>query len=206
MRPGVSASTIIAARVHYSDYPEPRSIEIPYTADFSRWRLPEPRPNGQKYHQEPGTGVRLYYPPAFFHHNGTPLFGLLDACAVLIEGEFKALALLECGVYTIGLPGITTYLKNKETGIRQLLPDLQATLVQERIKHVYFLGDADTCTNYAFGRNAAFLANTVRPDGIKVYLPNLPLSGPKGIDDCKEKLGDGFGAFFTNVIKEAILL
>ncbi|SRR5258708_14619767 len=202
-RPGVSKPTLIAVGIHRSDYPEPGSIEIPYPylPDFSRYRLPDPRPNGQKYYQEPGTGVHLYLPPTFFNRNGTPPFGLPDHYVVLPEGEFKMLALLELGVYAIGLPGINTYTRDKTTGIRQLLPELQAVLSQEEIQHVYFLGDADTATNYAFSRNASFLAKMIRP--IKVWLPRLPLNGPKGIDDIKEALGDRFTAFFTTVIKEA---
>jgi len=203
-RPGVSKPTMLAVGIHYSDQPEAGSIEIPYPylPDFSRWRLPEPRPNGQKYYQKPGTGVHLYLPPTTFNHEVAPMFGLPEHYAVLLEGEFKMLALLELGVFAIGLPGIITYTKNKTTGIRQLLPELQTVLSQDEIEHVYFLGDADTYANYNFMRNVAFLALAIRP--IQLWLPRIPLSGPgKGIDDCKEALGDKFETFFTNVIKEA---
>src|SRR5260221_3786411 len=202
---------MIAAGCCYIGRPEPGTIEIPYWSwdgkltQFCRYRLPEPRHNGQKYHQEPGSGLHLYYPARFLHRSGTCSFGLAEDYAVVSEGEFKDLCLLELGVYAIGLPGIAVYTRDKEAGIRQLLPELQAALSRERIKNLYFLGDADTSTNYAFSRNASFLADAVRP--IKVHLPRLPLNAPgKGVDDCREALGDKFHTFFTNVIKEATTL
>ena len=62
-RPGISETTLAAAEIRFSDFPEPGSIVIPYwTADaeltpFNRWRLPTTRANGQKYHQLEGSGV-----------------------------------------------------------------------------------------------------------------------------------------------------
>lgn len=101
-RPGITAETLRAAGIRFGDTPEPGSIEIPYhdlhsnPTGFCRWRLPRERPNGQKYHQEPDTGTRAYVPPQF--HSSAPGDDL-----VIVEGEFKALALIDAGLKAIGL-------------------------------------------------------------------------------------------------------
>jgi hypothetical protein len=64
--------------------------------------------------------------------------------------------------------------------------------------------DSDTATNFEFSRNAEFLASAVNPS--KVFLPRIPFSQPKGIDDCREALGDAFDPFFTELIQNAINL
>jgi Domain of unknown function (DUF3854) len=208
-RPGITETTLISAGVCYSDYPEPDSIEIPYwTPDgdvtkFRRWRLPTVRANGQKYHQEPGTNVYAYYPPGFFQHSRNGKYGLGPHTVVLVEGEFKTLSLLELGVYAIGLPSFVVYSKD-EDGHRRLIRDLQVTLSKEKIQTIYFLGDADTASNFEFSRQAAFLASAAAP--AQVWLPRIPYDTPKGIDDCKDALGPDFDAFFTEIIKAAIQL
>jgi hypothetical protein len=205
-RPGITERILVAAAIRYSDYPEPGSIEIPYwTAEgeitnFKRWRLAKTRANGQKYYQEEGSGVYVYYPPGFFRHGKNSKFGLAADSVVLVEGEFKALSLLELGIYALGLPSFIIYHRD-ENDHRRLLHDLQVTLAREKIKTIYFLGDADTATNFEFSRQAAFLASAAAP--AQVFLPRIPLDHPKGIDDCKEALGAEFEAFFIKLIKDA---
>jgi Domain of unknown function (DUF3854) len=211
-RPGISHATLVAAGIRYSDYPEPRSIEIPYWTEegeltnFKRWRLPN-RADGKKYHQETGTTQYVYHPPGYFH--GTDIvvlairFGLTIDDIVLPEGEFKTLSLLEAGVWAIGLPSFGVYNRD-ENGNRQLLRDLQVTFGKEKPGRSFYLGDSDTATNFEFSRNAEFLASAANP--AKVFLPRIPFNQPKGIDDCKEKLGAEFDAFFTSLIRDAIEL
>jgi hypothetical protein len=208
-RPGISSNVLIGAGIRYSDYPEDDSIEIPYWNDqgeitrFKRWRLPNTRANGQKYHQEPDSPVYAYYPPNFFRRRTDPLYGLAADSVVLCEGEFKALSLLELGVYTIGLPSFNVYTKDAENH-RHLLRDIQVTLAREKIKIIYFLGDSDTATNFEFSRQAAFLASAAWP--ARVFLPRIPIDQPKGVDDCKDKLAAGFDIFFSELIRTAIQL
>jgi putative DNA primase/helicase len=207
-RPGISETTLRSAEIRFSDYPEKGSIEIPYwtpegeMTHFKRYRLPSVRANGQKYHQEPGSGVYAYFPPRFFRRRVEPPFGLATASVVLIEGEFKALSLLELGVYTIGLPSFFVYIKDDD-GRRRFLSDLQKAFSKE-IKTIYFIGDADTCTNFEFSRSAAFLARNAYQ--AQVLLPRIPFGGPKGIDDCKAETGAEFASFFAGLIKDAITL
>jgi hypothetical protein len=207
-RPGISQNTLIAAGIHFSDYPEPGSIEITYCTNegdftkFRRWRLP--RADGPKYWQEPGSEVYVYYPPGCFRrNNGAQKFGLPLDAIFLPEGEFKTLSLLEIGVWAIGIPSFIVYSRD-ENGHRRLLRDLQVAVSKEKPSAFFFLGDNDTATNFEFARNAEFLASAVHPT--KVFLPRIPIDKPKGIDDCREALGDGFDVFFTEMIRTAIEL
>ena len=209
-RPGISETTLASAEVKYSDFPEAGSIEIPYWTQegelsaFSRWRLPNVRANGQKYHQPEGSKVYAYFPPGFFHRNGSENpFGLVPNSVVLVEGEFRALALLELGIYAIGLPSFIVYY-NDENEHRRLIRDLQVTLSKEKVGTIYFLGDSDTATNFEFARQAVFLSSAAFPS--QVILPRIPFNCPKGIDDCKEAMGTEFDVFFTRLIKTAITL
>jgi Domain of unknown function (DUF3854) len=153
--------------------------------------------------QKPGSKVYAYFPPNFFRHSSNGKFGLSERCVILIEGEFKALSLLELGIYTVGIPSFTVYRKD-ENGYRHLLGDLQVLFDRENIETIYFLGDSDTATNFEFSRNAAFLASAAWR--AKVFLPRIPISQPKGIDDCKDALGAGFDIFFADLIQTAIEL
>jgi hypothetical protein len=128
-RPGIRAETLRAANIRISDKPEPGSIEIPYhdmngnLTGFLRWRLPRERANGQKYHQEVDTGTRAYIPPQFtsFRPGGD---------MVIVEGEFKALSLIDAGIKAIGLPSFNTYAVD-ESGEQQLLAGIAHVRVNE---------------------------------------------------------------------------
>jgi hypothetical protein len=124
VRPGILQATLQKAGVHYCDYPQPGSIEIPYfdhagnPIGFSRWRLPKVQANGQKYHQEPGTGLHVYFPPG----------GLVPAPELYItEGEFKSLSIFEDGYAVLGLCGLYTYQRDP-SGNALLLPEIRTAL------------------------------------------------------------------------------
>jgi P4 family phage/plasmid primase-like protien len=199
-RPGIRAETLRAAGICFCGAPEPNSIEIPYhdllgkPTGFCRWRLASERANGQKYHQEPDTGTRAYVPPQFrLLAPGGDL--------VIVEGEFKALALIEAGIKAIGLPSFNTYVRD-ERGGQQLLAGIKDAIAYTKPARILFLGDSDTATNFAFARNAQFLANALKP--LPVLLPRIPINGRgKGIDDCREALGDGFTEFWQGLVESA---
>ena len=84
---------------------------------FGRIRMDVPK-DKQKYHQEYDSPMRAYLPPGLASfHKGTPLY--------LIEGEFKALALVEAGFCAIGLSGPYGYGRQKCT---VLLDEIKAVL------------------------------------------------------------------------------
>lgn len=106
---------------------------------FGRIRMDVPT-DKQKYHQEYGSPVRAYLPPGLMDFaNGTPLY--------LIEGEFKALALVEAGFLAVGLGGIYGFGRQKST---ILLEEIKAVLNHFQPTEVYFVGDSDMCTNFQF--------------------------------------------------------
>lgn len=132
-RPGISDTTLASAGVRFTDFPEPGSIEIPYfdaagqPTGFSRWRLPRPKPDGQKYYQQPNTGVHVYFPPGGVKPSGR---------LILTEGEFKSLSLAESGYETIGLTGLYTYTRT-QAGIATLLPGIQIAVAKSGAGEVF---------------------------------------------------------------------
>jgi hypothetical protein len=96
-RPGITETTLVAARVYYSDYPEP-SYAITYwlsdgtATTWYRYRILYPGPDGAKYWQEPNSGVHVYFPPDFYRHGANGQFGIPPDGVVLAESEFKALS------------------------------------------------------------------------------------------------------------------
>src|SRR5260370_40435514 len=132
-RPGISPQTLTKAAVEIVDEPEPGSIRIPYLdigaerTSHCRWRLPKPKPNGQKYTQPPDSGYPVYFPPEPLRSVGGDLY--------ITEGEFKALKLHQEGFQVIGLPGLSCYQSRKDEedgGSRddkpQLLPGIAAAI------------------------------------------------------------------------------
>jgi P4 family phage/plasmid primase-like protien len=199
-RPGISTATLGAAGIRLSDTPEPGSLEIPYhdlhgnPSGFSRWRLPSERSNGQKYHQGADTGTRAYVPPQFHSFASGGDMGI-------VEGEFKALSLIEAGVKAIGLPNFNTYVRD-QSGETRLVDGVANAIAYTKPTRILFLGDSDTATNFAFARNALFLANALKP--LPLLLPRIPVGGPgKGIDDCREALGGKFPEFWHTLTESA---
>jgi hypothetical protein len=200
----------VAAGIRFVDDPEPRSILIPYRnivntlIPFYRVRLASPRASGQKYTQDKKTALHIYVPPGGPRKLIYGEYGLSPQAILLTEGEFKTLSGHEAGLPIIGLPGLVLHLtKNQERP--KLLPDLENVLEVGDYRQIYFIGDADTATNFAFVREASFLAQAC--PRLQVYLPRLPLNGPKGIDDLREELGpEKFPSHFEEILRQAIPL
>jgi hypothetical protein len=196
--------------VKFSDFPQPGSIEIPYydidgyQTGFSRYRLPKPLADGQKYHKQPGTGVHVYFPPNGIRKpKPENIFGIDPQALILEEGEFKCLALHDAGIRAIGLPSFCVY-TNDDNGRPRLLMDLRVAIQKWSPTSIYFIGDNDTATNFEFARSAVFLAWTIAP--VELHLPRIPLDGPKGPDDLREKLKEQFDPFLRELIKSAVLV
>jgi len=104
---------------------------------FDALATKDPRP---KYLQQPGTPVELYIPPTldwteYFKEDHYPL--------IVTEGEKKALAIAQRGLYAVGLGGVSSVAPGKKKGGRdmELLPDL-ARAAAGRIVYVVFDIDA----------------------------------------------------------------
>lgn len=218
IRPGISDFVLltIAGVVRHPD----GSLEIPYydlagnPIGYSRTRLPHVRSNGQKYDQPKGSGVHVCLPPQLAELLDTNTGAIIPpGSCILVEGEFKAYALVCERIPAIGLPGLYACKavrdENGDTIAREVLDDLLAVIQAKQIKIIYFLGDADTCHNFLFSFEAWTLAVAARKFGVEVYLPRLDAAGPKGIDDIRETfIGSGisFKVFVAKLIEEAILL
>lgn len=161
--------------------------------DYGRLRLETPQ-GKKKYHQAAGTSVHAYLPP-----------GLADAANIggdlfIIEGEFKAAALMEAGVPAVGISGFFGFgLPNSN----ELVPELAAVIARLQPRRILFCGDTDTVTNYQFAVAAVRLANRVKPT--PVLLPRLPVDGPgKGADDCRAALGNEFNSWWRDRVASAM--
>ncbi|MEI6071347.1 MAG: hypothetical protein WCS31_06120 [Verrucomicrobiae bacterium] len=154
---------------------------------FHRIRLAEPK-GSAKYLSPKDSGAQLYIPKNQ-EHTGSTL--------VLTEGEFKALSLAEAGILAVGLGGITSALKDKE-----LLPALAGCIRIWGITTVAFLGDSDTSLIFDFAL-AAGKIKAALPAGVRLVLPRVPFTGPKGIDDIRDAQGEAFPAFWAALMESA---
>ncbi|MDB4745819.1 DUF3631 domain-containing protein [Verrucomicrobia bacterium] len=122
---------------------------------------------------------------------------------VIVEGEFKALSLIESRIAAIGLPSFFTY--NNDGGEKKLLEGIMDAVNKLHTGRILFLGDSDTATNSEFSRSALFLAEKMNKIGIQLILPRLPIDGHgKGIDDCREKLKDMFPKFWNDLVSTSL--
>jgi hypothetical protein len=177
-RPGISDEFLRAAGVEELQEPEPQ-LRIPYydyrgvLTGHWRSRLLEVRATGQKYTQAPNSGVHVYFPHL-----------PLEPCSrfFITEGEFKTLALREAGYQSCGLPGLFCYTRDANNN-PQILPELWEAVRFVHPTELYFVGDSDTWTNLDYYRSGHFLA--VSFPRISVRLLQVPLGGPKGIDDLR---------------------
>jgi len=163
-RPGISAEFLRRHEIRQVDEFEAErltgykasGIIIPYPGIFSeklvvndrqfcRLRLDHPS-NDAKYLSPRGCGVHLFVPqgPPFGHE------------LVVVEGEFKAMALCEAGIRAVGIGGISCAMSGGE-----LLPGLRKILNRHHPHTVFFLGDSDTALNFDFAREAVKLAGAL---------------------------------------------
>jgi DNA polymerase I-like protein with 3'-5' exonuclease and polymerase domains len=195
-RPGISDEFLMAAGVEFVADPEPQ-LRIPYhdiegkLTGHWRARLQHPRLDGQKYTQPAGTDS-----PVYFTHlplvAGDILYG--------VEGEFKSLSAAEAGFQIIGFPGLHSYTRDLN-GNPQVLPGVWEAIRKVEPKEFCLIGDADTISNLQYYRSAHTLA-TAFP-AVRVKLIQLPLGGPKGLDDLRESLDGQFSEWMENARKEA---
>ena len=195
-RPGISPAALAMAKIRFVEADEgerivgfkARGLAVPYceldgsqivgknSRFFYRIRLAEPV--GPKYLSAVGSGCEAYFPPA--------LSNLLQpGCTLgIVEGEFKALSLVEAGFPCVGVGGISSVAPRDESGKPTLLPRLARLIATFRPAKLAFIGDSDTALIADFAREAVKLAKL---SGVPVVLPRIPLDAPgKGPDDLRE--------------------
>ena len=210
-RPGIAPATLAAAGIEHIDgttaqqrcgIPQP-GLWIPYRnldatpvehdgKPYGRLRLDVPQ-GDKKYHQASDSPVHVYFPPGI-----TARGKVLDL--VIVEGEFKALALVEAGVPAIGISGFYGF--GVASGEHFIVnPGLVEALQVLAPKRILFLGDADTALNWQFSDAAVKLAHATET---LVALPRIPIDGPgKGVDDCRQSLRQGFPPWWDNIVGNA---
>ena len=212
-RPGISGASLRAAQIRLVDEGEAesligyrvRGIAIPYFAadgspkmgrdgkPFYRIRVAEPR--DAKYLSPRDSGCQLYIPPG--------LWAILQPGAALsiVEGEFKAISLVEAGFPAVGIGGISSAAPRNQYDEPELIPDLAALIHEVRPLRIAFVGDSDTALIPAFAKEAVKLATLV---GAPVVLPRIPINAPgKGPDDLREHWGAEFTARWQAILDDA---
>jgi hypothetical protein len=211
MRPGISAEMLARAGVQHVSAADAAvrcrlaesGLWLPYRTlqgqplmdegkPYGRLRLDRPQ-GGKKYHQAFGTTVHACLPPGLSETApGGDLY--------IIEGEFKALSLMEAGFPAVGISGFFGFAgKGGET----LVPELADTLERLRPPRLFFCGDSDTALNYQFAVATIRFFELVGP--VKMMLPRIPLNGPgKGVDDCREALNGTFEPWWRERLAGAV--
>jgi putative DNA primase/helicase len=202
VRPGISSATLTRLGIRRVNEDEGfalvgqrfEGLYIPYGVrvngqPFGRLRLDVPAAD-RKYTQRADTGVHPYLPD-FPELNEQPDL-------VLVEGEFKAIALCEAGFRAIGISGFYGFMHQGK-----LCPRLAVHLKDFPCERFLFLGDNDTALNFQFSDAAVKLVRLVQP--VPVMLPRIPWSMAKGVDDCREDLGaDAFAEWWRDLVAGAL--
>lgn len=173
-------------------------INVKTVKPYVRIRFDKPI-NDAKYKQAYGTTQHVYIPNS--------LDSLCCKELVIVEGEIKAISLVEEGIPAVGIGGIYGIqakkdIKNPE--FVKLIPELKGILNQLGVEKVYYLGDGDTSLNWQFSDAAVKYSSLLAP--LPVYLPRIPLDEPKGIDDVKAIKKTGFLSFWKKITKAASLV
>ncbi len=129
-----------------------------------------------KYESPRGEPNHVYFPPGTIEH----LQNTSQELAIT-EGEFKALALTQELLPTLGLVGIHGW---KEKDHQRLLPELERVAWSGRL--VYLVPDSDVSKNENVLIAVAWLAKHLTDRGAKVRfvrLPDKPDGSKQGIDD-----------------------
>lgn len=103
---------------------------------------------------------------------------------ILTEGEKKAACLLSLGFVAIALPGIWMgRVKNQETGINYLHPDLMPMVSKGRKFIILFDNDEKPSTRHAVHLATVMTGKVISAAGASCSVASLPEGSPKGVDD-----------------------
>lgn len=145
-------------------------LAFPYPGcdGFERYRcFYEDGKTGPKYRQPKGTPNRLYIPPSFDLRDDSPL--------LIVEGEKKALALVQAGYQVVGLGGVWNWCERAEGYKRpkesRPIPDLDLVNWQ---RPVTILFDSDGHENRNVRLAAFRLARELAGRGAKTTITFIP--------------------------------
>jgi hypothetical protein len=210
-RPGISAEMLDRSGIRHVDESEAESlvgyrasgILIPYfrfngspllTSDgvqFSRLRLDAPT-TAAKYLSPRDGGAQVYFPAGFSDL-------VKQGCTFgIVEGEFKALAIVEAGFLCVGVGGISSACRRISPSEFELLPDLAEAIAKINPAKILFAGDNDTALIADFSREALKIATLVSQP---LFLPRIPIDQKeKAPDDLREKYQSEFPARWLELV------
>jgi hypothetical protein len=163
---------------------------------FARLRLKSPKPGGPKYLSPAAGGCQAYFP------RGLTKLLKPDCVLGIVEGEFKAMALVEAGFPCIGIGGICSACPKDSEGNPRLIPALAELIAEVRPSRLAFIGDSDTALLPAFSREALKLS---RLSNVPVVLPRIPLDAPgKGPDDLRSAWDPAFTSRWKQILEGAV--
>ena len=126
---------------------------------------------------------------------------------LLTEGEKKAACLLSLGFVAVALPGIWMgRVKNKETGIDYLHPDLMPMVSKERKFIILFDNDEKPSTRHAVHLASVFTGKVIEAAGASCSIASLPTGSPKGVDDFVTANGKRALSLIAKILDRALTL
>ncbi|MCC0178529.1 DUF3854 domain-containing protein [Waterburya agarophytonicola K14] len=126
---------------------------------------------------------------------------------LLTEGEKKAACLLSLGFVAIALPGIWMgRVKNQETGIDYLHPDLMPMVSSGRKFIILFDNDEKPSTRHAVHLASIFTGKVIEAAGASCSIASLPEGSEKGVDDFVTANGKRALSLITKIVDRALAL
>ena len=107
----------------------------------------------------------------------------------------------EAGCMVIGFPGLHCYTRQEVDGVELppiLLEGILEAVAATKCERFVFVGDSDTLTNLEYYRSAWVLAQGL-PEEVSVELLQVPLGGPKGVDDIRQAKNSQFPAWLAEM-------
>ena len=124
---------------------------------------------------------------------------------IFTEGEKKAACLLSLGFVAIALPGIWMgRVKNKETGIDYLHPDLMPMVHPKRKFVILFDNDPKPSTQEAVRKATLYTGRVIEAAGASCEVAFLPSGSEKGVDDFVAANGKRASSLVNKIIEEAL--
>jgi hypothetical protein len=126
---------------------------------------------------------------------------------LLTEGEKKAACLLSLGFVAIALPGIWMgRVKNQETGIDYLHPDLMPMVSSGRKFIILFDNDEKPSTRHAVHLATVMTGKVIEAAGASCSVANLPEGSEKGVDDFVTANGKRALSLIAKILDKALAL